>query len=352
MARWLALCILLGFGVMTGCVGEVDLQVLRADMETLQHKYRQHDIQLTRQLEMLETRLAQPRRELAPATSNIVELRAEVQRLHAMLRELRDTIHNAGFTDEMQKKLSQLETRLAQVERHPAAQKKPAVQRQKPQPAPSPPLAQKKPAKERPIAKREKPQPTAPKPSSPAKTTVAQAVKPPPVKPAPEDLQPTPSAVSNATAKTAKADPIPSQPATPQPSQVPQTPPSDGTEMQLYERALRAYQVGNYEGALEFLRYFLNQYAQSPLAGNVQYWIGEALFAQREYKAAIAAFDNVVQKYPNDAKVPAAMLNQGLAFAKLQDVQSARFFLQQVQEKYADSLEADQAAATLQQMKR
>ena len=41
MARCLALCGLLCFGVMTGCVGEVDLQVLRADMETLQDQYRQ-----------------------------------------------------------------------------------------------------------------------------------------------------------------------------------------------------------------------------------------------------------------------------------------------------------------------
>ena len=122
--------------------------------------------------------------------------------------------------------------------------------------------------------------------------------------------------------------------------------------MNLYERALRAYLARNYNDALALLRRYQKQYTKSPLAGNVQYWIGEALFAQRQYKEAIAAFNEVVEKYPNDSRVPAAMLNQGLAFAKLQNVPRARFFLQQVQEKYANSLEADEAKATLQTSKR
>ena len=345
MARWLALCGLLCSGMMTGCVGEVDLQVLRADMETLQHRYHQHDAQLARQLEVLEMRMAKSGQELSPVTSTIVELRAEMQRLHTMLQEVRDT-HNVEVTDEMQEKLAQLETRLAQVKRLVDAKKKPAVKRKKPKPAPSQPVARKQAPKERPVAKRKKPQPAAP-----SKVTVAKAVEAEPVKPSSEALEPDKPVASAETAKTAKSDSIKSQPATPQPSAASPTPPSDDTDVRLYERGLRAYQVGDYESALEFLRYFLNKHSQSSLAGNVQYWIGESLFAQRQYKAAIVAFDHVVQKYPNDTKVPAAMLNQGLAFAKLRDVPRARFFLQQVQEKYADSLEADQATATLQEMK-
>jgi tol-pal system protein YbgF len=350
MARWLALCVLLSSGVMTGCVGEVDLHVLRADMEILQQNYRQHDEQLARQLEAMEMRLAKPRQELAPITATTVGLRAEVQHFHDTLQELRDLVHTAEVTDEMQEKLFQLETRLTEVQRLTAVKEKPAVKRKKPQPTSSQPVAQKQAPKERPIAKRDTPQPAAPKPSAPAPVTVAKAVEPAPVKPsskAPQPVQPNGAAETAKT--TAKSDSNPSQSEIPEPSPASQTPP-DETEVHLYERGLRAYQAGNYEGALEFLRHFLNQYAQSPLAGNVQYWIGESLYAQHQYKAAIAAFDHVVQKYPNDTKVPAAILNQGLAFVKLQDVRRARFFLQQVQEKYADSLEADQAKATLQQM--
>ena len=349
MARWLALSVLLGSGIMTGCVGEVDLQVLRADMEILQHNYHQHDEQLARQLETVEMRLAKPRQELAPITATIVGLRAEIQHFHDTLQDLRDMVHTAEVTDEMQEKLSQLEARLTELQRLTDAKEKPAVKRQKPQPAPSQPVAQKQAPKERPIAKHKEPQPTAPKPAAPAPATVAKAAEPTPVKPVSEARQPAKPNGSAEPAKTAKSDSNPSQPTIPQPSPASQIPP-DETEVRLYERGLRAYQAGDYKGALEFLRHFLNQYAKSPLAGNVQYWIGESLYAQHQYKAAITAFDHVVQKYPNDTKVPAAMLNQGLAFVKLQDVQRARFFLQQVQEKYADSLEADQAKATLQQM--
>jgi tol-pal system protein YbgF len=306
----------------------------------LQQNYRQHDAQLARQLETVEMRLAKPRQELAPVTATIVGLRAEIQHFHDTLQELRDMVHTAEVTDEMQEKLFQLEARLTQVQHLTAAKEKPASSR---------PVTQKQAPKERPIAKRDTPQPAAPKPAAPAQVTVAKAIEPAPVKPSPEAPQPAKPNGSAETAKTVKSDSNPSQPTIPQPSPASQTPP-DETEVHLYERGLRAYQAGDYEGALEFLRHFLKQYAQSPLAGNVQYWIGESLYAQHQYKAAIAAFDHVVQKYPNDTKVPAAMLNQGLAFVKLQDVQRARFFLQQVQEKYADSLEADQAKATLQQM--
>jgi tol-pal system protein YbgF len=349
MARWLALSVLLYSGVMTGCVGEVDLQVLRADMEIVQQNYRQHDAQLARQLEIVEMRLAKPKQELAPITATIVGLRAEIQHLHDTLQTLRDMVYTAEVTDEMQEKLSQLEARLAQVQHLTATKEKPIVQRKKSQPAPSQPVAQKPAPKEPPIAQLDPPQPAAPKPSALAQATVAKAVEPAPVKPSSEAPQPVKPDASAETAQTAKSDSNPPQSTIPQPSPAPPSSP-DETEVYLYERGLRAYQAGDYKGAVEFLRHFLKQYAQSPLAGNVQYWIGESLFAQHQYKAAITAFDHVVQKYPNDTKVPAAMLNQGLAFAKLQDVQRARFFLQRVQEKYSDSLEADQAKATLQQM--
>jgi len=88
-----------------------------------------------------------------------------------------------------------------------------------------------------------------------------------------------------------------------------------------------------------------------PQAGNAQYLIGEALYAQRQYKSAIVAFDEVVQKYDSDPKVPAAMLKQGYAFVELRDLRNARFFFQQVQKKYPGSPEAYQAAEKLRQIR-
>jgi hypothetical protein len=73
-----------------------------------------------------------------------------------------------------------------------------------------------------------------------------------------------------------------------------------------------------------------------------------ALEAER---AAVAEFDEVVQKYGQDQKVAGAMLRQGHAFAELKDTRNARFFLQQVQKKYPNSPEAQQAAEKLKQLR-
>jgi TolA-binding protein len=65
----------------------------------------------------------------------------------------------------------------------------------------------------------------------------------------------------------------------------------------------------------------------------------------------VVAFDDVMQKYPDDAKVPAAMFKQALAFAELRDINSARLILQQIREKYANSPEATQATEKLKQLR-
>jgi len=124
-----------------------------------------------------------------------------------------------------------------------------------------------------------------------------------------------------------------------------------GVADQFYRRALKDYQERNYEAAVVNFKMFLRQAPKSSQAGNAQYLIGESLYAQRQYEAAIVAFDEVVQRYGQDPKVAAAMLKQGYAFAQLKDLRNARFFLQQVQKKYPNSSEAQQAAAALRQIR-
>jgi tetratricopeptide (TPR) repeat protein len=85
----------------------------------------------------------------------------------------------------------------------------------------------------------------------------------------------------------------------------------------------------------QFLRHSPREH---PQAGNAQYLLGEALYAQWQYEAAIVALDEFVQEYSSDPKVPAAMLKQGYAFAELQNVRRARFLIQQVQKKFPKKL--------------
>jgi tol-pal system protein YbgF len=120
----------------------------------------------------------------------------------------------------------------------------------------------------------------------------------------------------------------------------------------LYGQAMQAYQQTDYQTAIALLTSFLSQHPPASLAAQAQYWIGESLYAQHRYEAAIVAFDDVVQQYPTHPKAPTALLKQAYAFAELQDQTHAEFFLQQVQKKYPRSSEASQAAARLEQLKR
>ena len=119
----------------------------------------------------------------------------------------------------------------------------------------------------------------------------------------------------------------------------------------LYERVMREFKHGDYNAALAGFKFYLELHGKSALAANAQYWIGESLYAQRQYEAAIVAFDEVIQKYPSDTHVPTALLKQGYAFAELKDLRNARFFLQQVLKKYPQRSEAQQAEEKLKQLK-
>ena len=370
MTQRLTLCCLFGFGLLQGCVGEVDLQVLRADMETLKDEYRQHDEAINRQLETLESRMATPIQELEQTATTLSDLQEEANRLRLSLQDLQQEADGTRLTKDIEATFAYLETRLDQIERHPVVINNPTTKPSQTQLAATQPAAQPTPSASLPAAKRDQQEPATP--SSPPAESISTDTTPSLSKPA---QQPQVTSPSTQVAKAAPSDSPPPQqeppsasPAAPEPqppspdaqqqadaqqeAASPQTAPTYDSDVRLYEKALRTYQAGDYEGALVLLRHFLNQYADSTLAGNVQYWIGESLYAQRHYQAAIGAFNDVVQRYPDDTKVPAAMLNQGLAFAKLRNVKQARYFLQQVQEKYADSFEADQAAATLKELSR
>jgi tol-pal system protein YbgF len=114
-----------------------------------------------------------------------------------------------------------------------------------------------------------------------------------------------------------------------------------------YEAAWRTLDKKDYKAAISRFRDFIKKYPKSTLAGNAQYWIGESLYALKEYDQAIIEFDAVRRRYPQGEKVPAALLKQGFAFAELGEKINARLILQEVVEKYPQSPEAGRAKQRL-----
>src|SRR5439155_4882532 len=95
-------------------------------------------------------------------------------------------------------------------------------------------------------------------------------------------------------AATSEAPKLPADtvPATPSlPTVVPPTaPPPSGvrgdaaSEQRAYETALDQFKAGNYGPAITGFQSFVKTYPKSALAPSAQYWVGNAQYAQREFK--------------------------------------------------------------------
>lgn len=106
--------------------------------------------------------------------------------------------------------------------------------------------------------------------------------------------------------------------------------PADKTdERSVYDHAFQTLLQDPKEAIPEF-RDFLKDYPKSPLAPSAQYWIGEALYAEKDYKAASEAFLTVLKEYKDSDKAADAALKLGFCFYELKDWEKARKTLEDV----------------------
>jgi len=120
--------------------------------------------------------------------------------------------------------------------------------------------------------------------------------------------------------------------------------------MQTYQAAYRDYQRGNFDLAIDGFKDFLSGSANSDLADNASYWIGESLFSQKKYREAIGQFDAVVNKYPKSDKVPGALLKKGYAYIAVGERAQGVVQLQYVLHEHPKSQEASLARQKLKQL--
>lgn len=160
--------------------------------------------------------------------------------------------------------------------------------------------------------------------------------------------------VDDLRARIAALQTAPATPATPATSSSELTVPAPATPaadpMQTYQAAYRDYQRGNYDLAIEGFREFVQENANSDMADNAAYWIGESLFSQKKYREAIAQFDSVVTKYPRSDKVPGALLKKGYAYISLGERAQGIVQLQYVVHEHPKSQEASLARQRLKQL--
>ena len=118
----------------------------------------------------------------------------------------------------------------------------------------------------------------------------------------------------------------------------------------LYNHAMQLLKGGEPgQAILEFERY-IQEFPQSELADNAQYWIGEAYYLQREYDRAVTEFQRVGDNYPRGDKVPDALLKIGLSYLETGKRDRARVELKKLIAQYPDSPPASLARKKLAQL--
>lgn len=122
-------------------------------------------------------------------------------------------------------------------------------------------------------------------------------------------------------------------------------------EQKAYQKAFDLLRDLRYDQAVKAFREFIQQFPAGRYAHIAQYWIGEANYAQRNFKAAIQDYQQLIDRYPNSPKLAEAMLKIGYSEYELKQYERAESILGQLVKNYPGTTEAGQAQNLLQKIR-
>lgn len=108
-------------------------------------------------------------------------------------------------------------------------------------------------------------------------------------------------------------------------------------EQRAYDQGLEHFRSGRFGEAVTAFQLFIRSFPKSTLVPSAQYWIGNSLYAVRDFRGAIATQRQLLTQYPDSAKAPDALLNIASAQGELGDLQGSRATMQEVVAKYPAS---------------
>jgi tol-pal system protein YbgF len=104
-----------------------------------------------------------------------------------------------------------------------------------------------------------------------------------------------------------------------------------------YQAAFTLLKEGQYDRAIPAFQKFLIVHSDSQLADNAQYWLGEAYYVNKSFPEAEAAFQRVIDKYPQSRKRPDALLKIGYCHYELKEWEAAKETLGKVSAQFSDT---------------
>lgn len=126
---------------------------------------------------------------------------------------------------------------------------------------------------------------------------------------------------------------------------------ADQAETRDYEAALAVFRKGDFVSAQSLFLRFVESYPASGYVVPALFWLGNAQYATRDYKAAMANFRTLIAKDPEHVRAPEAVLSVANCQLELKDGKGARKTLTDLVKAYPKSEAAVAAKERLASLK-
>ncbi len=125
-----------------------------------------------------------------------------------------------------------------------------------------------------------------------------------------------------------------------------QAPPPDV----LYTNALRDYQGGKNDLAVQEFSDYIKYYPNTDLAGNAYFYLADIEYRQGNFQQAAKDYDQVLQNFPSGNKASAAQLKKGYALIELGQKDAGVAELRHLIQRYPRTNEATEAREKLRKL--
>ena len=122
---------------------------------------------------------------------------------------------------------------------------------------------------------------------------------------------------------------------------------ADPAEQRDFEAALASFRKGEFVAAQSAFNEFVRKHPSSGYRATALFWLGNAQYANRDYRGAIANFRALLQQSPDHPRAPEAVLSIANCQIELKDNASARKTLDDLVKAYPQSEAASAAKERL-----
>jgi tol-pal system protein YbgF len=118
----------------------------------------------------------------------------------------------------------------------------------------------------------------------------------------------------------------------------------------LYKSGMTDYSGGRYELAIQEFQEYLQDYGDTDLASNAQFYVGDSYYIQKKYSEAVEQFNKCLERYPNGSKLAVAQLHKAYALVALGQTQAGERELRSLIKRFPSSHEAELARQRLKKL--